>query len=117
MNPRIIEWVDVPEQLRDLGALSPIGLDCYCCGEDLVALATEDGLFYDGEPVICLACGWRTSTIVSEGDFWIQGDSADYAEAFDVRFNPTVIDVPEWVVDWTLDAERARGVTAWDGPY
>jgi len=112
MSPRIIEWATVAPGLEDLSALKSIGFACYCCGEDLVAPADDDGLFYDGEPAICPSCGWRTSTVVDEGDAWIQGESGDPFEPFDVRFNPPSIDVFEWVGDWFTSTGDA-----WPGAY
>jgi hypothetical protein len=49
-------------------------LECSCCGDD-GAVADSDGLFFDGQDLICGCPGWVT--VEEDGEAWINnGDEA-----------------------------------------
>jgi hypothetical protein len=56
-------------------------LECPCCGDD-GAVSDADGLFYDGQPLICGCAG---SISVDEEDAWINNGDEECPEGAKCR--------------------------------
>jgi hypothetical protein len=77
-----------------------VSLTCDHCGD--VAIASADGMYFDGQGDACGSCGFPGKVTVDETDegtayaYWAESDHCEIGEPIPVCDDPNCEDCKEW---------------------